>query len=71
MTVLGFDPFLAADKALEYGVESVKRLDDIWGRCDFITLHTPMTAETRNLIGPRKLALMKPSVRIINCPAVA
>ena len=51
MTVLGFDPFLAADKALEYGVESVARLDDIWGRCDFLTLHTPMTAETRNLIG--------------------
>ena len=35
MTVVGFDPFLAADKALEYGVESVARLDDIWGRCDF------------------------------------
>ncbi len=67
MTVLGFDPFLAADKALEYGVESVARLDDIWGRCDFLTLHTPMTAETRNLIGPREIALMKPSVRIINC----
>ena len=41
MTVVGFDPFLAADKALEYGVESVSRLDEIWGRCDFITLHTP------------------------------
>ena len=67
MTVVGFDPFLAADKALEYGVESVARLDDIWGRCDFITLHTPMTAETRNLIGPHEIALMKPSVRIINC----
>ena len=67
MTVVGFDPFLAADKALELGVESVARLDDIWGRCDFITLHTPMTAETRNLIGLREIALMKPTVRIINC----
>jgi D-3-phosphoglycerate dehydrogenase len=67
MTVVGFDPFLAADKALEFGVESVARLDDIWGRCDFITLHTPMTTETRNLIGPREIALMKPTVRIINC----
>jgi D-3-phosphoglycerate dehydrogenase len=67
MTVLGFDPFLAADKALEYGVESVVRLDDIWGRCDFLTLHTPMTTDTRNLIGAREIALMKPSVRIINC----
>ncbi len=67
MTVLGFDPFLAADRALERGVESVARLDDLWGRCDFITLHTPLSAETRNLIGARELALMKPTARIINC----
>jgi D-3-phosphoglycerate dehydrogenase len=67
LTVLGFDPFLAADKALEYGVTSVARLDDLWGRCDFISLHTPLTAETRNLIGARELALMKPTVRLINC----
>jgi D-3-phosphoglycerate dehydrogenase len=67
LSVCGFDPFLAADKALEYGVTSVARLDDIWSICDFISLHTPMTAETRNLIGARELALMKPTVRIINC----
>jgi D-3-phosphoglycerate dehydrogenase len=67
MAVLGFDPFLAADKALEYGVESVARLDELWGRCDFLSLHTPLSAETRNLIGAREIALMKPSVRIINC----
>ena len=51
MTVVGFDPFLAAERAQELGIESVARLEDIWGRCDFLTLHTPMTAETRNLIG--------------------
>ncbi|MGO9468001.1 MAG: phosphoglycerate dehydrogenase, partial [Isosphaeraceae bacterium] len=67
LTVVGFDPFLAADKALEHGVTSVARLDDLWGRCDFISLHTPLTAETRNLIGARELALMKPTVRLINC----
>jgi len=67
MSVLGFDPFMAAEKALEYGVESVVRLDDLLGRCDFLTLHTPLTAETRNLIGAREIALMKPTVRIINC----
>ncbi len=67
LTVLGFDPFLAADKALEHGVTSVARLDDLWGRCDFISLHTPLTAETRKLIGARELALMKPTVRLINC----
>jgi D-3-phosphoglycerate dehydrogenase len=67
MTVVGFDPFLAAEKALELGIESVARLDDLWSRCDFLTLHTPMTAETRNLIGAREIAMMKPTVRIINC----
>jgi D-3-phosphoglycerate dehydrogenase len=67
LLVLGFDPFLAADKALEYGVTSVVRLDDLWGRCDFISLHTPLTAETRNVIGARELAQMKPTVRLINC----
>jgi D-3-phosphoglycerate dehydrogenase / 2-oxoglutarate reductase len=67
MTVIGFDPLLSADKALEHGIESVPRLDDLWPRCDFITLHTPLNAETRHLIDARALALMKPSARIINC----
>ncbi len=67
MTVVGFDPFLAAERAQELGIESVARLEDIWGRCDFLTLHTPMTAETRNLIGAAEIARMKPTVRIINC----
>jgi len=67
MTILGFDPFLAADKALELGIESVARTDDLWGRCDYITLHTPLTPETRNLIGPEQLAAMKRGARIINC----
>jgi D-3-phosphoglycerate dehydrogenase len=67
MKVVGFDPFLSAERALELGIESVSRLDDLWGRCDFITLHTPLTPETRNLIGPRQLEQMKPGVRLINC----
>ena len=67
MKVVGFDPFLSAERAAELGIESVSPLDDLWGRCDYITLHTPLTAETRNLIGAAALAKMKPSVRIINC----
>src|SRR3954447_3915776 len=67
MTVLGFDPLLSADKALEHGVESVPRVDELWPRCDFITLHTPLTAETRNIIDARAISQMKPPVRIINC----
>jgi D-3-phosphoglycerate dehydrogenase len=67
MTVLGFDPFLSAERARELGIESVARLDDLWGRCDYITLHTPLTPETRNVIGRDAIARMKPGVRIINC----
>lgn len=67
MKVIGFDPFLSAERAAELGIESVSPLDDLWGRCDYITLHTPLSAETRNLIGPNELAKMKPNVRIINC----
>jgi D-3-phosphoglycerate dehydrogenase / 2-oxoglutarate reductase len=67
MKVIGFDPFLSAERAAELGIESVALLDDLWGRCDYITLHTPLSAETRDLIGPAALAKMKRGVRIINC----
>jgi D-3-phosphoglycerate dehydrogenase len=67
MTVVGFDPLLTAEKALAQGIESVARLDELWPRCDFISLHTPLTPETRNLIDARAISLMRPTVRIINC----
>lgn len=67
MRVLGFDPFLSAERSAELGIESVSPLDDLWGQCDYITLHTPLSAETRNLVGPAEIAKMKPGVRIINC----
>src|SRR5262245_9124733 len=59
MQVVGFDPFLSAERAAEYGIESVARLDDLWGRCDYITLHTPLTEETRHLIGAAAIERMK------------
>ncbi len=67
MDVVGFDPFLSAERAQELGVESVPRLSDLWARCDYITLHTPLSAETRNIIGRDELAQMKDGVRLINC----
>jgi D-3-phosphoglycerate dehydrogenase / 2-oxoglutarate reductase len=67
MTVVGFDPFLSAERAQEHGVESVPRLSDLWGRCDYITLHTPLSAETRHLVGAQEIAGMKDGVRLINC----
>jgi D-3-phosphoglycerate dehydrogenase len=67
MQVLGFDPFLSPEKAAELGIESVSPLEDLWARCDYITVHTPLTEETRNVVGRAALEKMKPGVRIINC----
>ena len=47
MKVVGYDPFLSAERAAEHGIESVSRLDDLWARCDYITLHTPLTRPRR------------------------
>ncbi len=66
MHVIAFDPFLSAERAMEMGVEKVE-LDTLLARADFITLHTPLTDKTRNIIDAAALAKMKTGVRIINC----
>ncbi len=67
MKVLGYDPFMAPDKAAQLGIESVPGLDQLLPRCDFLTVHTPLTDDTRGMIGARELALMKPEARVLNC----
>ena len=66
MKVIAFDPFLSADRARDLGVEKVE-LDDIIVRSDFITLHTPLTEKTKNIIDAKAIARMKKGVRIVNC----
>ncbi|MEM6579531.1 MAG: NAD(P)-dependent oxidoreductase, partial [Pseudomonadota bacterium] len=66
MKVLAFDPFLSQDKADTMGVEKVE-LDDLLARSDFITLHVPLTDQTRNILSAENLAKTKKGVRIINC----
>jgi D-3-phosphoglycerate dehydrogenase len=66
MKVIGYDPILAAQAAARLGIELVS-LTEIYERADFITVHTPLTDETRGMIGDRAIGLMKPGVRIINC----
>jgi D-3-phosphoglycerate dehydrogenase len=66
MKVIAFDPFLSPERAVEIGVEKVE-LDDLLRRADFITLHTPLTEKTRNIIDAAALKKTKPGVRIINC----
>jgi len=66
MRVIAYDPFLTPERALEIGVEKVE-LDALLRRADFITLHTPMTEKTRNIIDAAALAKTKKGVRILNC----
>ena len=66
MKVIAYDPFLTPERAIEMGVEKVG-LDDLLLRADFITLHTPLTDQTRNILSRENLAKTKRGVRIINC----
>ena len=66
MRVIAYDPFLTEKRALDLGVEKAE-LDDLLARADFITLHTPLTDSTRNILSAASIAACKPGVRIVNC----
>ncbi|QMW23625.1 phosphoglycerate dehydrogenase [Sandaracinobacteroides saxicola] len=66
MKVIAYDPFLTPERAKDMGVEKVT-LDDLLAKADFITLHTPLTDSTRNILSAEALAKTKKGVRIINC----
>ncbi|WP_336967895.1 phosphoglycerate dehydrogenase [Sphingobium aromaticiconvertens] len=66
MKVVAFDPFLTPERAIDMGVEKAT-LDELLAKADFITLHTPLTDQTRNILSKENLAKTKKGVRIINC----
>lgn len=66
MRVVAYDPYLSPERAVEMGVVKAD-LDDLFARADVITVHTPLTDSTKNLINAETIAKMKPGVRIINC----
>ncbi len=66
MKVVAFDPYLSPERAADLGVEKVT-LEEVFRRADFISLHTPLTDTTRDIINAESMAQMKPGVRIINC----
>ena len=66
MRVVAYDPFLSPERAVELGVEKVE-LEDLLKRADFITLHTPLTEKTKNIIDAKALTLTRKGVRIVNC----
>jgi D-3-phosphoglycerate dehydrogenase len=66
MKVIAYDPFLSDERAKQMGIEKVE-LDILLARADFITLHTPLTEKTKNILSAENLAKTKKGVRIINC----
>ena len=66
MKVIAFDPFLSPERAIEIGVEKVE-LEDLLARADVITLHTPLTDKTRNILSAEALAKTRKGVLIVNC----
>lgn len=66
MSIVAYDPFIAPEQARDLEIE-VASLDEVFARADFLTVHTPLTAETRGIIGQDAFRKMKTGVRIINC----
>lgn len=67
MNVIGYDPFLSEERAREFGITLYRDVDEVIDKCDFISIHTPLTEETRGLIHAERIERMRPGVRIINC----
>ncbi|MHA7871489.1 MAG: phosphoglycerate dehydrogenase, partial [Hyphococcus sp.] len=66
MRVIAFDPFLTEERAIELGVEKVE-LDDLLARADIVTLHTPLTDKTRNILSRDNLSKLKAGAYVVNC----
>lgn len=66
MRVIAFDPFAVPAQAAKHGIQ-LASLEEVLKAADFLTVHAPLTAQTRNLIGAREMAMMKKDVRIVNC----
>lgn len=66
MNIVAYDPFLTEERAEKMGVEKAT-VDEVAGKADFITVHTPLTKETHHLISSEQFGKMKPGVRLVNC----
>jgi D-3-phosphoglycerate dehydrogenase len=66
MNVLGYDPFMSPERAKELGIEPVETVEGMLPRVDYLTVHTPLTDETRGLVGAAQVDRMKKGVRLIN-----
>lgn len=67
MKILGYDPFMSSERAAQFGIETVSEVRDLLPQVDYLTVHTPLTEETRNLISEAEIELMRPGARLVNC----
>lgn len=67
MRVLSYDPFLSDEQASKLGVEKVNVVQDLLPRVDYLTVHTPLTDETKHLVNVKQLHLLKKGIRLVNC----
>lgn len=66
MTTIGFDPIIPAEETAKFGVESMS-LEDLWPKVDYVTVHTPLIPQTKNLINETVFGKCKKGVKVINC----
>lgn len=66
MEIMGYDPFMTEERAEKLGIK-LATVDEIVRNADFMTVHTPLTPETRHMIGKKQFEVMKPGMRIVNC----
>jgi D-3-phosphoglycerate dehydrogenase / 2-oxoglutarate reductase len=67
MRVIAFDPFLSDEQASKLGVEKVNVVQEILPRVDYLTVHTPLTDETKHIVNLKQLSLLKRGIRLVNC----
>lgn len=67
MRVLGTDPYLSIERASELHIERMESIDEMLPLIDYLTVHTPLNNDTRNMISHRAIKLMRPGVKLINC----
>jgi D-3-phosphoglycerate dehydrogenase / 2-oxoglutarate reductase len=67
MRVIGYDPFMSPEKAAEHGIEFFHDVDELVTQCDYLSVHTPLTDETRGIINAERISKMKKGARLVNC----
>lgn len=66
MRVLAYDPYFAREQAVKIGIEPVETVHEMLPHVDYLTVHTPLTPETKHMIGPQEIDMLKPGARLIN-----